>query len=112
MSLIEDIGLGGNLGSGFAVGIAGVILAPMILHVQRLEKIVDFALGGADMEPIRIPASEVLKQTTSGKALLVCAYPDEATCSKMKLPKAISRTQLQAITPELKKDQEIIFYCI
>jgi rhodanese-related sulfurtransferase len=29
----------------------------------------------------------------------------------MRLPKAISRTQLQAMTPELKKDQEIIFYC-
>jgi hypothetical protein len=29
----------------------------------------------------------------------------------MRLPTAISRTQLQAMTPELEKDQEIIFYC-
>jgi rhodanese-related sulfurtransferase len=69
------------------------------------------ARGGADMEPIRISPSEVLKQVKAAKTLLVCAYPDEATCSKMKLPGAISRTELQALMPEVKKDQEIIFYC-
>ncbi|RPJ17669.1 MAG: ArsR family transcriptional regulator [Deltaproteobacteria bacterium] len=63
------------------------------------------------MEPTRISPSEVLKQIKAGKTLLVCAYPDEATCNKMRLPTAISRTQLQAMTPELEKDQEIIFYC-
>jgi hypothetical protein len=63
------------------------------------------------MEPIRIAPLEVLKKLKAGKALLVCAYPDEATCSKMKLPGAISRTELQAMMPEVKKDREIIFYC-
>ena len=63
------------------------------------------------MEPTRISPSEVLKQTKAGKTLLVCAYPDEATCNKMRLPPAISRTQFQAMMPELEKDQEIIFYC-
>jgi hypothetical protein len=63
------------------------------------------------MEPIRISPSEVLKQAKAGKALLVCAYPDDPTCSKMRLPGAISRTELQAMMPEVKKEQEIIFYC-
>jgi hypothetical protein len=69
------------------------------------------AHGGADMEPIRISPSEVLKQVKAAKTLMVCAYPDEATCSKMKLPGAISRTELQDMRPEVKKDHEIIFYC-
>jgi hypothetical protein len=80
---------------------------------QMLKKPIlqEAARGGADMEPIRISPSEVLKQVKAAKTLLVCAYPDEATCSKMKLPGAISRTELQALRPEVKKDREIIFYC-
>jgi hypothetical protein len=33
MSFIEDIGLGGNLGSGAVVGIVGVLLAPIVLPI-------------------------------------------------------------------------------
>jgi hypothetical protein len=46
-----------------------------------------------------------------GKTILVCAYPDRETCSKMWLPGAITRAQFQDGLPEIKKDQEIIFYC-
>jgi hypothetical protein len=63
------------------------------------------------MEPTRTSPTEALERVRLGKALLVCAYPDKETCSKMWLKGAITRTEFQAKLPELKKDQEIIFYC-
>ncbi|MBI5579044.1 MAG: ArsR family transcriptional regulator [Deltaproteobacteria bacterium] len=63
------------------------------------------------MEPIRISPEEVNRRTKDGGAILVCAYPDEETCSKMWLPGAITRTEFQDRLSELKKGQEIIFYC-
>ncbi len=47
----------------------------------------------------------------SGKALLVCAYSDEERCKSMRLEGAMSLKELRAKEAELKKDQEIIFYC-
>jgi hypothetical protein len=67
--------------------------------------------GGVDMEPVRISAAEVYGQIKAGKALLVCAYPDEAKCSTMKLEGAISRTEFESRLPGIKKDQPIVFYC-
>jgi hypothetical protein len=63
------------------------------------------------MEPARVSPSDVHRLTQAGKAILVCAYPDRETCSKMWLPGAITRSQFQDGLPEIKKDQEIIFYC-
>jgi hypothetical protein len=63
------------------------------------------------MEPVRISAAEVYGQIKAGKALLVCAYPDEAKCSTMKLEGAISRTEFESRLPGIKKDQPIVFYC-
>jgi rhodanese-related sulfurtransferase len=63
------------------------------------------------MEPIRISPLEVYRLAKDGNAILVCAYPDEETCSKMWLRGAITRTEFQARLLEIKKDQEIIFYC-
>ena len=63
------------------------------------------------MEPIRISPSEVYRLAKEGNTILVCAYPDEETCSKMRLPGAITRTEFQARLSEVKKKQEIIFYC-
>jgi len=63
------------------------------------------------MEPARIPAAEVYGQVKAGKALLVCAYPDEAKCSTMKIEGAISRTEFESRLPKVKKDQAIVFYC-
>jgi hypothetical protein len=63
------------------------------------------------MEPIRISPSEVYRLAKDGNAILVCAYPDEETCSKMWLRGAMTRTEFQARLFEIKKEQEIIFYC-
>jgi hypothetical protein len=54
---------------------------------------------------------EVNRQVKEGKALLVCAYPDEAKCNTMKIEGAISRTEFESRLPGIKKDQGIIFYC-
>jgi hypothetical protein len=63
------------------------------------------------MEPIRISPSETYRLAKQGSAILVCAYVDEETCSKMRLRGAITRTEFQARLVEVKKEQEIIFYC-
>lgn len=63
------------------------------------------------MDPVRIPAAEAYRQVKAGKALLVCAYPDEAKCSTMRLEGAISRTEFESRLSGIKKDQEIVFYC-
>jgi hypothetical protein len=67
--------------------------------------------GVAEMEPVRISPSETYRPATEGSALVVCAYPDEETCSKMRLPGSITRTQFQVKLPEIAKGQEILFYC-
>jgi hypothetical protein len=63
------------------------------------------------MEPTRISPTDALGRIRLGGALMVCAYPDMETCSKMWLKGAITRTEFHSRLPELKKDQEIIFYC-
>ncbi len=63
------------------------------------------------MEPTRIPPTEVDRQVKAGKALLVCAYPDEEKCSSVKLEGAISLAEFESRFPGIKKDQEIVFYC-
>jgi len=68
-------------------------------------------LGGAKMEPIRISPSEAYRLAKERHAILVCAYPDIETCSKMWLRGAMTRTEFQARLQEVKKEQEIIFYC-
>jgi hypothetical protein len=63
------------------------------------------------MEPIRISPAEVYRLAQEGNAILVCAYPDKETCSKMWLRGAITRTEFQDRLSEINKEQEIIFYC-
>ena len=63
------------------------------------------------MEPVRISPEEANRRTKDGGAILVCAYPDEETCNKMRLRGAITRTEFQDRLLEVKKEQEIIFYC-
>ena len=63
------------------------------------------------MEPIRISPSEAYRLAKERHAILVCAYPDIETCSKMWLRGAMTRTEFQARLQEVKKEQEIIFYC-
>lgn len=62
-------------------------------------------------EPVRISPQEARQKTTSGSALLVCAYDNEEKCSNNHLQGAIFLSEFQSRLPSLPKDQEIIFYC-
>jgi hypothetical protein len=46
----------------------------------------------------------------SRKALLVCAYEDEAKFKKMQLQGAISFNEFKSKLSSITKDQEIVFY--
>ncbi len=61
-------------------------------------------------EPIRVAAEEIYEKVKSGKALLVCAYEDEAKFKKMQLEGAISFNEFKSKLSSLSKDQEIVFY--
>jgi rhodanese-related sulfurtransferase len=62
-------------------------------------------------ELIIITADDAHKKVQAGKALLVCAYEDDARFARYRLDGAISLRELEARLPALRKDQEIIFYC-
>jgi len=47
----------------------------------------------------------------AGKALLVCAYADEAMCRQMRLENGLTLQEFEQKLPALDKEQEIIFYC-
>ena len=61
--------------------------------------------------PTRIPPETVREQTTSGLALLVCAYDDENKFNANHLDGAISFAEFKSKLPTLPKDKKIIFYC-
>jgi len=61
-------------------------------------------------EPIRVAPEEIYEKVKSGKALLVCAYEDEAKFKKIQLEGATSFNEFKSKLPSLSKDQEIIFY--
>jgi len=60
---------------------------------------------------VRVSPQEAYPQIIEGKALLVCAYENEKTCSTIILERAITLTEFQGRLTGLKKDQPIIFYC-
>jgi len=62
-------------------------------------------------EPKRITPEEVYQKLKTGKALLVCAYEDEAKFRKVQLQGAISLNEFKSKLPSLAKDQEVVFYC-
>ena len=66
---------------------------------------------GAKMEVTRISPQAAYPQITSGRALLVCAYANENTCSTIMLEGAINLQEFESRLAGLKKDQPIIFYC-
>ena len=59
----------------------------------------------------RVSPDEARRELVSGRALLVCAYDDDAKCNRMKLDGAVTLTDLQARAASLPKDTRIIFYC-
>jgi len=62
-------------------------------------------------EPKRVRPEEVQKRLASGRALLVCAYEDEAKFRSFHLEGALSLSNFKSRLPSLPKDQEIVFYC-
>jgi hypothetical protein len=67
--------------------------------------------GGKIMiEPKRITPEEIYDKVKSRKALLVCAYEDEAKFKKMQLQGAISFNEFKSKLSSITKDQEIVFY--
>ena len=62
-------------------------------------------------EAIRISPEEAHARVAAGKALLICAYADEAKFDQYHLEGAISLASFKAKIGSLPKDQELIFYC-
>ena len=48
---------------------------------------------------------------SSGQALVVCAYEDDAKCRKGRLEGSIPLARFETMATTLPKTQEIIFYC-
>jgi hypothetical protein len=62
-------------------------------------------------DDLRIGIDQGRRDVASGRALLVCAYADEAKCRKLALDGSISLAELEARRPSLPKSQEIVFFC-
>jgi rhodanese-related sulfurtransferase len=62
-------------------------------------------------EPVRVRPVEAREKTTTGRALLVCAYDDEQKCKQMNLQGSITLNDLKSRQDSIPKDREIIFYC-
>jgi rhodanese-related sulfurtransferase len=62
-------------------------------------------------EPTRVSPKEAREKTTSGSAILVCAYDREDKFKANHLEGAISMSDFREKLPSLPKDKEIIFYC-
>jgi hypothetical protein len=59
----------------------------------------------------RIDVATARSKVQAKKALLVCAYADEAKFNGARLEGAISLASFEARAASLPKGQEIIFYC-
>jgi len=61
-------------------------------------------------EAIRIGPEEARQKVAAGRALLICAYPDDAKFARYHLEGAISFSSFKSKVGTLPKDQELIFY--
>jgi hypothetical protein len=59
----------------------------------------------------RISAEDARRAVTSGRALLVCAYEDDAKCRQIALDGAMSFSEFRSREASLDTEQEIVFYC-
>jgi hypothetical protein len=59
----------------------------------------------------RIEAEEAHRRVASGRALLVCAYENEAKCEPIRLEGSITMRELRQRFSSLLADTELIFYC-
>ena len=62
-------------------------------------------------DSVRVSPKEAREKTTSGSALLVCAYDSEDKFRANHLEGAISMSDFRENLPSLSKEKEIIFYC-
>jgi hypothetical protein len=60
--------------------------------------------------PREIDATQAHEKTREGRALLVCAYPDESVCREWLLDGAMTMAELARREADLRRDQELIFY--
>jgi 3-mercaptopyruvate sulfurtransferase SseA len=61
-------------------------------------------------QPREIDARQAYEKTSEGRAMLVCAHPDEAACHEWLLDGAMTLSQLASQAGRLPRDQELIFY--
>lgn len=59
----------------------------------------------------RISVEDARPKVQNGRALLVCAYDDEAKCASIRLEGSIIMRELRQMLPSLPKEQELILYC-
>lgn len=59
---------------------------------------------------VRVSPDDVREKVQSGKALLVCAYDDDAKYGGMHLDGSTSLREFKATVTGLAKDREIIFF--
>jgi len=62
-------------------------------------------------EVVRVTPGETHGKLESSKAMLVCAYKDDAKFRKVQLEGALSFSEFEPKVGSLPKNQEIIFYC-
>jgi hypothetical protein len=60
--------------------------------------------------PKRVSAEDVHGKLPSGKALLVCAYENDAKFRQMPLEGAISFSEFEKRKASLPRDTEVVFY--
>ena len=88
-----------------AVFIGLLLMAACATAAQQASQV------GAKIDVLRISPQDAYSQVAAGKALLVCAYENEETCSTIMLEGGISLKEFESRLAGLKKDQLIIFYC-
>ena len=62
-------------------------------------------------EATRITPEEARRKVQAGEALLVCAYGSDEQFQAMQLEGVISLGEFLQRLPQLKKAQEIVFFC-
>ena len=62
-------------------------------------------------EITRVSVEEARRKSSSGQALLVCAYDDEAKCRTFNLEGSVSLKSFEAKARSLPKNKETVFYC-
>ncbi len=92
-------------------GVAAALLLGLMCLTACAATPQQAAPASAADQVARISPQDAYPQVAAGKALLVCAYENEKTCSTIMLERAITLKEFQGRLAGLKKDQPIIFYC-